>query len=471
MRTVEPVRTHEHATEEPVHEREAEGRRKIMRKAAASGGGEATASPGGATSWSFGDAINAGIHGGGHALPDTLRTRFETSLGTDLGGVRVHTDGAAAQAASAYSARAFATGNDVVMGAGQYQPDTQQGQWLLAHEVAHTVQQRGAATGPQMKKEVSERGDACEVEADRAASAMVVGAPAQVSAAGGGTVMRDPIDWIRQHAPSLDDIDEVAHNPITEVLARHIPYAQDALDVYNTVRDMTGRGHQQGHGGGRTRGGGGGGGGGGGQQDQTGGGGGGGIHNENHNTANPTNTNNANPTNTNNANPTNTSNINSSANPTFHNTVVVNVPGAVPGAAAGGAPAAGALRLPRPISITFEREGDAEGSAAAEDRLRNWARAAFGVTAGDATPEQLALRHAVTTTHRIDVDTFASRAGGRGGNIRLTERRAAWVRSVVTAYASGAAVDPHPHGEAETGGRDGVADADSRRAEISIVPR
>ncbi|HTJ41955.1 MAG TPA: DUF4157 domain-containing protein [Kofleriaceae bacterium] len=123
--------------------------------------------------------------GSGHGLPSSLRDRFESSLGTDLSGVRVHTDASSAEAASSLGARAFATGQDVYMGAGQYAPETPDGAFLLAHEVAHTVQQRGATAAPQCKLEVSEPGDASELEADGAAVAMMSGLPARVAPSSG----------------------------------------------------------------------------------------------------------------------------------------------------------------------------------------------------------------------------------------------------------------------------------------------
>jgi hypothetical protein len=117
--------------------------------------------------------------------------KFEGSLGADLSGVRVHTGGESATAASAVGARAFATGQDIHFGAGQYDPVSSEGQHLLAHEVAHTVQQRGGnPSGVQYKLEVSAPGDAFEHEADHAAAAMVSGAPASVSTASG--IMRKP---------------------------------------------------------------------------------------------------------------------------------------------------------------------------------------------------------------------------------------------------------------------------------------
>lgn len=141
----------------------------------------------------FSEAVGAGIHDGtrslvqravdspGTSLPTPLMRTFEQSLDTDLSGVRVHTGGASAAAAKSMSARAFATGQSIHFASGQYDPSSASGQQLIAHEVAHTVQQRGAPSSTQHKLEISSRGDACETEADVAASAMVSGAPASVS--------------------------------------------------------------------------------------------------------------------------------------------------------------------------------------------------------------------------------------------------------------------------------------------------
>lgn len=130
------------------------------------------------------------LAGGGAPLPGDLRSRFEGALGTDLADVRVHTGDDAARSAASLGARAYATGSQIVMGAGAYQPGTAAGEHLLAHEVAHTVQQRGGAS-LQRRGEVSTPGDAHEVEADRAADAMVAGQRAIVTAIDGAPIQRD----------------------------------------------------------------------------------------------------------------------------------------------------------------------------------------------------------------------------------------------------------------------------------------
>jgi hypothetical protein len=114
----------------------------------------------------------------GAPLPGDARARFEASAGADLSDVRVHTGAASASAADQLGARAFTTGRDIHFGAGQYQPGDPGGVHLLAHEVAHTVQQQGGAGGPQMKLEVSEPGDAAEVAADQFADHAVHGGAA-----------------------------------------------------------------------------------------------------------------------------------------------------------------------------------------------------------------------------------------------------------------------------------------------------
>ncbi|WP_224369258.1 eCIS core domain-containing protein [Hyalangium versicolor] len=81
---------------------------------------------------------------GGKPLPNAVRTFMEPRFGYDFSGVRVHTGGEAANAARAVQARAYTSGSAIVFGEGEYAPSTAQGRMLLAHELAHVVQQ-GAA--------------------------------------------------------------------------------------------------------------------------------------------------------------------------------------------------------------------------------------------------------------------------------------------------------------------------------------
>jgi hypothetical protein len=121
----------------------------------------------------------------GAPLPSDVKDRFESSLGADLSGVRVHTGSESAEAAKAVGAHAYTVGQDIHFGAGKFAPADPFGLHLLAHEVAHTVQQSGGAQRMQAKLEVSTPGDAAEVEADRAADAMIAGLAATISGSSG----------------------------------------------------------------------------------------------------------------------------------------------------------------------------------------------------------------------------------------------------------------------------------------------
>jgi hypothetical protein len=82
------------------------------------------------------------MRGSGQPLPEATRTFFESRFGYDLGGVRVHTDSQADEASRSLNAQAFTIGQNVFFAGGRYEPQTNQGKWLLAHELTHTLQQQ-----------------------------------------------------------------------------------------------------------------------------------------------------------------------------------------------------------------------------------------------------------------------------------------------------------------------------------------
>ena len=138
------------------------------------------ARPGGARE-SNPESVRAQL-GTGQSLPAAVRTRMEPAFGASFARVRFHTDANAAQLSDRLNARAFTLGHDVVFGAGEYQPGTLVGDALIAHELAHVVQQGGSVAGaPQTKSGPAD--SALEEEADTSA----VGA---VAALWGGTKER-----------------------------------------------------------------------------------------------------------------------------------------------------------------------------------------------------------------------------------------------------------------------------------------
>lgn len=150
----------------------------VQRKAAGNGDGDTHTAPA-APDTSAGEPL---------AAPE--RGRFEASLGTDLSDVRVHTGSDSAVAAHALGAHAFTVDRDIHFAAGSHRPNEPSGLHLLAHEVAHTVQQRGGPATPQAKAAISQAGDPLESEADRAADAMVHGTPAVVSPGSAAGIQR-----------------------------------------------------------------------------------------------------------------------------------------------------------------------------------------------------------------------------------------------------------------------------------------
>jgi hypothetical protein len=117
-------------------------------------------------------AIQAQL-GQGRPLDGGVRTRMEAAFGGDLGPVHLHTGATASRVASGLNARAFTVGRHVAFGAGEYRPGTPAGDALIAHEVAHVVQQRSAASAEAPLEAGSARYDALEHDADHAAAGAV----------------------------------------------------------------------------------------------------------------------------------------------------------------------------------------------------------------------------------------------------------------------------------------------------------
>lgn len=92
-------------------------------------------------------SVSEELRAPGRPLDDRVRQDLERQFGQDFSRIRIHDGGSAQQSASEVSARAYTVGHDVVFGAGQYAPDTARGRRLIAHELAHAIDQDGSATG------------------------------------------------------------------------------------------------------------------------------------------------------------------------------------------------------------------------------------------------------------------------------------------------------------------------------------
>lgn len=117
----------------------------------------------------------------GQPLDPLTRAFMEPRFGHDFSRVRVHTGTEAVAATQAVNARAFAIGNELVFADGRYAPATEAGKQLLAHELAHVIQQQIGRGG-------NDR--AAEDEADAAAGAIRHGRTAKFFGPSGGALQR-----------------------------------------------------------------------------------------------------------------------------------------------------------------------------------------------------------------------------------------------------------------------------------------
>jgi Domain of unknown function (DUF4157) len=120
--------------------------------------------------------IEAEATHGGRPLDIGLGRELERCFDTDLSAIEVHDSSQADRLTRALRANAFATGPHLFFRASAYRPETEAGLWLLAHEVAHSVQQAAGVKdhgGPTVN---------LEIEADRAADCVLVGKPGRLAA-------------------------------------------------------------------------------------------------------------------------------------------------------------------------------------------------------------------------------------------------------------------------------------------------
>jgi hypothetical protein len=101
------------------------------------------ASSGGPQPASIPPVVNQVLSSPGHPLDTSTRTFMESRFGQDFSRVRIHNDANASASARAVNAKAYTVGQDIVFDSGHYNPTTESGRRLMAHELAHTIQQGG----------------------------------------------------------------------------------------------------------------------------------------------------------------------------------------------------------------------------------------------------------------------------------------------------------------------------------------
>ncbi len=154
--------------------------------------------------------------GGGSPLDTATREDMETRFGHDFGDVRVHTDAAAHDSAKSVNAQAYTVGSNIVFQRDKYDPSSDSGKHMLAHELTHVVQQRsgpvdGTDAGGGVK--VSDPSDRFEREAvsnaDRLMSSPAPAGPAvQRCEDGGQSAASEDAAVQREEAPEAEEGEE-----------------------------------------------------------------------------------------------------------------------------------------------------------------------------------------------------------------------------------------------------------------------
>lgn len=122
--------------------------------------------------------VHAVLRSSGQPLDSQTQALMTRKFGQDFSRVRVHTDMQAAESARQVNALAYTVGQAIVFGSGRYSPHTREGQRLVAHELAHTIQQDGRGGSMTGALRIGNPDDRYEQEAERVADQIVM-TPAQ----------------------------------------------------------------------------------------------------------------------------------------------------------------------------------------------------------------------------------------------------------------------------------------------------
>lgn len=127
--------------------------------------------------------------GSGSAMDGSTRSFLEERMGADFSDVRIHTGPKADESARSINAQAYTVGNEVVFRSGAYDPSSTAGRHVLAHELAHVVQQRsGPVSGTPAAGGISlsDPGDSFERAASATADRVIAGETVAPAASPGG---------------------------------------------------------------------------------------------------------------------------------------------------------------------------------------------------------------------------------------------------------------------------------------------
>lgn len=176
-------------------------------------------------------AVDQVVRGAGRPLPDPVRQDMETAFGRNFSHVRIHDSPRAAASAEGIGAHAYTVGHHIAFNRGQYQPGTESGRFLLAHELAHTVQQAGAPPVTGGAARISAPGDRHEAQADRAATAALTGAAVPGLSPGAAPISRYSTGELGDDLLSAGEAVLDAGEAVVDAGAELVDTAGDALSA------------------------------------------------------------------------------------------------------------------------------------------------------------------------------------------------------------------------------------------------
>ena len=175
--------------------------------------------------------------GPGEPLSEPIRRRLESSLRVDLSPVRVHGDKRARAVVDGMHARAFTLGRRIFLGTGEQPTDLR----LMAHEVAHVVQQQSA---PSVQKSGGGTPDALEHEAHQVSAAVVSGQRASVVGRTSPRPQYSLGDWVKSKVSAVGSAVSAVVDVVGDIAGAALNFIKDRahnIPGYDMVGFILGR--------------------------------------------------------------------------------------------------------------------------------------------------------------------------------------------------------------------------------------
>lgn len=179
------------------------------------------------------------LNNDGQPLDPIIRAEMESRFGHDFGQVRVHTNANSARSARLLNAQAYTIGQDIVFGKDRYVPQSGAGKLLLAHELAHVIQQTSGGSPPPLHTNATHEQEA-ETAAQTAVSSQT--APITITQSTGIGIARSVDDWLQgsldvtrlTYSEVVKDIDE-----IQQWLGRQISSTPESAHLEEALQLLT----------------------------------------------------------------------------------------------------------------------------------------------------------------------------------------------------------------------------------------